>query len=77
MEDDELPPGHLSSLVNAIRPAVDAAIASKPKNLLLEATLQNAKMNAQLAQTADPLLSELNKEGRLKAAGAFYDIATG
>ncbi len=77
VQDDELPPGHLPSLVNAIRPAVTAAIANKPKDLLAAATIKNASMVAQYAQSADPILSELHREGKLKASAGFYDIATG
>lgn len=70
-------PGHLPGLAEAIRPAVDVAIADGSDDLLAAATMQNAKLNAEKAQIAEPILSELEVAGKLKSAGAVYDIATG
>ncbi len=77
IKDNTLPPGHLPSLVNAIRPAVYEAMRSKPSDLLAAASDTNVKMNAKLAQTAAPILSERAAAGQLKSAGAMYDIGTG
>ncbi len=77
IQQNILPPGHLPSLVNAIRPAVYDAMAGDPSDLLAAATAQNARLAAEKAQTAAPILSELNKAGHLKSAAAVYDIATG
>jgi carbonic anhydrase len=70
-------PGHLPSLINAIRPAVVAAEAKKPADLLAEATAENVRLNVKYLQTAKPLLADLVAAGKLKVAGAVYDIATG
>ena len=70
-------PGHLPSLINAIRPAVLAAEAKKPADLLAEATSENVRLNVKYLQTAKPLLADLVAAGKLKVAGAVYDIATG
>jgi carbonic anhydrase len=70
-------PGHLPSLINAIRPAVVAAEARKPADLLAEATAENVRLNVKYLQTAKPLLADLVAAGKLKVAGAVYDIATG
>ncbi|MEP4424304.1 MAG: carbonic anhydrase, partial [Nitratireductor sp.] len=77
VQDDTLPPGHLPSLVNAIRPAVEQAIADGSSDLLAAATARNAKLNAEAAQTAAPILSDLSASGRLKAVAGVYEIATG
>lgn len=77
VQDNTVLPGHLPSLVNAIRPAVEDAIASNPTDLLAAATQQNARLNAAKAQTADPLLSEYHEAGKLKSAAGVYDIASG
>jgi len=69
-------PGHLPSLINAIRPAVVAAEARKPADLLAEATAENVRLNVKYLQTAKPLLADLVAAGKLKVAGAVYDIAT-
>jgi carbonic anhydrase len=70
-------PGHLPSLVNAIKPAVEAAMKTKPDDLLAAATAANAKLNAEYAATAAPILSEAQKAGKLKTTSGVYDIATG
>lgn len=77
IEDNELPPGHLPSLVNAIRPAVYDVMSDNQTDLLAAATAQNAKLNAEKAAAADPILSELHASGKIKSAAAIYDIATG
>ena len=77
IQDKALPPGHLPSLVNAIRPAVYDAMAENPADLMVAATAQNARRAAVTAQTAPPILSDLHAEGRLKAAAGIYDLATG
>ncbi|MGB6428203.1 MAG: carbonic anhydrase [Methyloceanibacter sp.] len=70
-------PGHLPSLINAIRPAVEAAMAAKPDDLLAAATAENAKLNAEYAAAATPILSEAQKAGRLKTTSGVYDITNG
>ncbi len=77
IQDNTLPPGHLPSLVNAIRPAVYDAMAAEPEDLLATATARNATLNAERAQTAGPILGDLYAAGKLKAAAGIYDIATG
>jgi carbonic anhydrase len=77
VQDGTEPPGHLPSLVAAIRPAVEAAIAAKPADLLAAATVENARLNAERAQTAEPILADMHRAGKLKATSGFYDIATG
>ncbi|QOL80005.1 carbonic anhydrase [Pseudooceanicola spongiae] len=77
IQDNTLPPGHLPSLVNAIRPAVYEVMPSEPENLLAAATAQNARSNAERAQTQGPILAELAAAGNLRAVAAHYEIATG
>ncbi|WP_244467957.1 carbonic anhydrase [Nitratireductor soli] len=75
--DNTLPPGHLPSLVNAIRPAVYDVMASKPTDLLAAATAQNARLNAERAQSEGPILSEAHAAGKLSSVAGIYEIATG
>lgn len=77
IEDKALPPGHLPSLVNAIRPAVYDAMTDNPEDLLVAATARNAEINAKRAQTEGPILSELHEAGILKSAAGVYEISTG
>lgn len=77
IKDQTLPPGHLPSLVNAIRPAVYDAMKANPADLLSAATVQNAVNNAERAQTEGPILAPLAAEGKLKSVAAMYEIKTG
>jgi carbonic anhydrase len=77
VKDGTTLPGHLPSLINAIRPAVVAAQAKPATDLLIEATAENVRLNVKYLQAAKPLLSDLVAAGKLKIVGAVYDIATG
>ena len=77
IRDNELPPGHLPSLVNAIRPAVYNAMQQNPEDLLTAATAENAVYNARIAAETGPILSEMNESGTVKSLAGVYDIATG
>lgn len=77
IQDRELPPGHLPSLVNAIRPAVYEVLPENPDDLLEAAAARNAKLTAERALVEGPILSAAATEGHLSAKAAMYDIATG
>jgi carbonic anhydrase len=77
VKDGTTLPGHLPSLINAIRPAVTAAQAKNPADLLTEATAENVRLNVKSLRSATPILSDLVAGGKLKVVGAVYDIATG
>src|SRR5688572_18835687 len=77
VQDGTTLPGHLPSLVDAIRPAVVAAQAKRPTDLLAEATAENVRLTVQRLSGAKPLLSDLVANGKLKVIGAVYDIASG
>jgi carbonic anhydrase len=70
-------PGHLPSLVDAIRPAVTAAQEKGPADLLVEATRENVRRNVRYLEGAAPIISERVASGKLKVVGGVYDIATG
>lgn len=77
VEDRTLPPGHLPSLVEAIRPAVYDVMPEKPADLLSAAIAQNARLNADKASQSGPVLAELKEAGKLMSVAGVYDIATG
>ena len=70
-------PGHLPSLVNAIRPAVEAAQRRQPANLLTAATEQNVRLNVARLTTAEPILAGRMGSGAVRAVGGVYDLASG
>ncbi|WP_422040487.1 carbonic anhydrase [Roseibium sp.] len=77
IEDRTLPPGHLPSLVEAIRPAVYDVMPEEPADLLSAAIAQNARLNAEKASRSGPVLAELKEAGKLMSVAGVYDIATG
>ena len=77
VQDNVELPGHLPGLVDALRPGIKAAIASNPKDLLAAATVENVRHNVKRLQTADPIVSKLVADGKVKVVGGVYDIATG
>ncbi|MNL49820.1 Carbonic anhydrase [compost metagenome] len=77
ISDNELPPGHLPSLVNAVRPAVYDVMGDDPADLLVAATARNAELNAERSLTEGPILSAAAADGTLSAKAGIYDIATG
>ena len=67
VKDGTTLPGHLPSLINAIRPAVVAAQARNPADLLAEATAENVRLNVKSLLGAKPILSDSRR--RRKAEG--------
>jgi carbonic anhydrase len=65
-------PGEISALFAPIRPAVERAGPD------LEATIKaNAEIQADLLRTASPVIADLVRQGRLKVAAAYYELASG
>jgi len=65
-------PGQISALYPHIQPAVDQA-----GDNLEAATKANARIQAALLRESSTVVSVLVKEGKLKVAAAYYDIASG
>lgn len=70
-------PGHLPSLVHAIRPAVLSAQSLAPTDLLAAAVTANVRHNVETLKTAAPVLSDAVARGSLQIVGGVYDLATG
>ncbi len=70
-------PGHLPGLIDAIKPAVLAAQATKPADLLAAATAENVRQTEAHVATSMPILAAAASTGQLKIAGGVYDLATG
>jgi carbonic anhydrase len=70
--DAKAVPGQISQLYAPLRQAVEAA------NGDLEGAIRaNAKLQAHLLATASPLLAGMIKDGKLKIAAGYYDLASG
>jgi carbonic anhydrase len=70
-------PGHLPGLIETIKPAVVAADATHPADLLGAAIAENVRLTQQHIAQATPILSAAATGGELKLAGGVYDLATG
>ena len=69
-------PGHIRSIVEAIKPAVEQA-QNAPGDKVENTVRANAVRSAGVLNHAEPLLSAAVKEGHLKIVAARYDFATG
>jgi carbonic anhydrase len=70
-------PGHLPSLIRAIRPAVLAAQKEGAADLLKAATIANVRLNVAKLKKATPILSQRIAQKQLAVVGGIYDLATG
>lgn len=77
LDDKVVLPGHLPSLVQSIKPAVEAAKEKAPKDLLAAAITENVALNVKRLEIAQPLLATFTQGGELKIAGGVYDLANG
>jgi carbonic anhydrase len=77
VEDSAELPGHLSGLVQSIKPAVEAAKAKSPKNLLAAAIAENVALTVKRLETAQPLLANFAQTKQVKIVGGVYDLANG
>jgi carbonic anhydrase len=70
-------PGHLPELIKAIKPAVVAAHARHPSDMLAAAIEENVKLIVSRMHDDKPSLSEALAAKKIAAVGGVYDIATG
>lgn len=69
-------PGHLPSLINAIKPAVDAS-KGLPGDRVENTVRINVENVVKQLSTSKPILSEAVTAGHLKIVGAVYSLDTG
>jgi carbonic anhydrase len=69
-------PGHLPTLIDAIRPAVDKA-RKLPGNLTDNAIRTNAEMVVEQLRSSHPVLAEAVTAGTVRIVGAVYSLDTG
>ncbi len=68
--------GHIGSLVNLIKPAVDKS-RGMPGDPIANAVRLNVQMVVQQLRESKPVLSELVGHGKLKIVGGVYSLETG
>ena len=69
-------PGHIPSLTEALRPAVNAG-GRESGDLLTTAIKKNVLLTVQKLQTTEPILSEAVNQKKLKIVGGIYNLRTG
>ncbi len=74
--DGKAVPGHISTLVAAIKPAVDAT-KNREGDAWDNAVRANVKMNVNKLKSSSPILAAAVKAGQLKVVGARYDLDSG
>jgi len=77
VEDNAELPGHLPGPVQSIKPAVEAAKAKSPRDLLAAAITENVGLTVKRLETAQPLLASFAQNGQVKVVGGVYDLANG
>jgi carbonic anhydrase len=70
-------PGHIVTLINAIKPAVEKAKTKKPVDVLDAAIRENIQMQVDQLKGLEPVLAKRVKEGSIKIIGALYHLETG
>ncbi|TWB48757.1 carbonic anhydrase [Bradyrhizobium sacchari] len=76
LHSDKPPPGHISSLVAALAPAVNAS-REQTGDPLAKATRQNVIDNVNKLKSTGPILDAAVEQNRLKIVGGLYRIDTG
>ncbi len=77
VEDGAVLPGHLPDLVDAIEPAVVAAKAGNPADLLTAATVENVRVAKNAIRKGSAIMAEAADTGRIEIVGGVYDLKTG
>ena len=72
----ENPPGHIVTLINAIKPAAEKS-RNMPGDPLHNAIYQNVINQVNELRDLEPVLSKKYKEGKVLIVGAVYDLSTG
>lgn len=70
-------PGHIVTLINAIKPAVEKAKKTESTNLLDAAIRENVAMQVEQLKGLEPVLAKRVREGSIKIIGALYDLNSG
>jgi carbonic anhydrase len=70
-------PGHIVTLINAIKPAVERARKKVPTDLLDAAIRENILMQVEQLKGLEPVLAKRVREGSIKIIGALYHLDSG
>lgn len=70
-------PGHIVTLINAIKPAVEKAKAKHPEDLIDASIRENILTQVEQLKNLEPVLAKRVREGSIQIIGALYHLETG
>ena len=70
-------PGHIASLVTAMKPGIEPALAQPGDDLIRRALVANVQHSVRTLETSTPILADMVARGALAVKGGIYDLATG
>lgn len=70
-------PGHIWDIVDAVRPGIEDVVKAGGDNVLTNAIGANVDYNVSRVASAQPVVSEAVKQGRVRVVGGVYELATG
>jgi carbonic anhydrase len=76
VKDGSTLPGHLPSLVAALKPAVDA-VQGQSGDMLVNAIRRNVLLNVDKLKNAAPILSAFAGDNKIRLVGGIYELRTG
>jgi len=76
IKDGTTLPGHLPSLVAALRPAVEA-VQGQPGDMLANAVRSNVLLNIDRLKNAAPILKAAAEDNKIRVVGGVYELKTG
>lgn len=70
-------PGHIWDIVDAVRPGIIQTVEAGGSEVVLNAIDANVDYNVSRVASAQPVVSEAVRSGKVKVVGAVYELATG
>ncbi|HET9817532.1 MAG TPA: carbonic anhydrase [Rhodanobacteraceae bacterium] len=70
-------PGHIWDITDAVRPGIENIVKAGGDDLLEHAIDANVEYNVSRVASAQPIIAETVKSGRVRVVGAEYGLATG
>lgn len=77
IQDPKPLPGHIWDITNAVRPGIENVVKAGGNDLLEHAIDANVAYNVSRVASAQPIIAEAVKAGRVRVVGAEYELATG
>ncbi len=70
-------PGHIASLVTAMKPGVESVLKQSGDDLQRRAVIANVQYNVARLKKATPILADMVAKGDVGVVGGVYDIGSG